>query len=179
MREKSIVDKYLTTVRNVNHGNKMRNHQRLLLRLLLVGGLVPTTLVGQAVEPNEAAQAAEAADAAEAAAVTAAESWLRLTDANQLAESWTQAASVFRSAVTTEQWQAAATQVRAQAGTLVSRALKEATFTTTLPHLPEGEYVVIEYQSSFQTAPSAVETVVLINEGTPDWRVAGYVVRPQ
>lgn len=153
--------------RNPNHGDVMRPHLQRMLPLVLVLVLTPTALAAQAAEENETA------------AVAAAESWLQLTDSSRYAEGWTRAAASFRGAVTAEQWEAAARQVIAQTGPFVKRSLRDATYTTTLPNLPSGEYVVVEYESTFASVPSAVETVILVNEGAPDWRVMGYFVRPE
>ena len=48
----------------------------------------------------------DAAKQAEAQAEPIATAWLELVDKESYADSWTQAASVFKSAVASEQWQA-------------------------------------------------------------------------
>ena len=45
-----------------------------------------------------------------------------------------------------------------------------------LPNSPPGEYVVIEYQTSFQARPIATETVTLMKQKDSSWRVAGYFI---
>ncbi len=82
----------------------------------------------------------------EDAAQTAAEA---LVDNEQYEESWEQAAELFKSAVTKEQWQQAASGVRKPLGPLVSRKLKSRQYTEQLPGAPDGQYVLIQFDSVF------------------------------
>jgi hypothetical protein len=50
-------------------------------------------------------------------------------------------------------------------------------YTTTLPGAPDGEYVVIQYQSSFGKKNLAVETVTPMLDQDGVWRVSGYFIR--
>ena len=133
--------------------------------------------------PGETASASApaASDAASSesvsAATSAAESWLKLVDDAQYDASWTNAASAFRGAVTTEAWSKAAGAVRGQVGKLVSRKLASANYTTSLPGAPEGKYVVIQYDTSFEKKASAVETVTPMQDPDGAWRVAGYFIK--
>jgi hypothetical protein len=113
----------------------------------------------------------------EDAAQTAVEPWLKLVDGGQYDASWDQAAKVFQSAVTKEQWQRACTSVRQPLGKLVSRKLKSREFTEKLPGAPDGKYVVIQYDSVFQQKSAAVETVVAMLDPDGVWRVSGYFIR--
>ena len=122
--------------------------------------------------------AAQSPEESERLAVAAAEAWLTHIDAGRFEESWSEAAPDFRAAVTPQQWEAAGRQVRSQTGPLLSRTLASATYRTSLPNVPPGEFVVIEYQSTFQNAASAVETVIMRKEGDAVWRGVGYFVRP-
>ncbi len=62
-------------------------------------------------------------------------------------------------------------------GGLRSRRIDSATYATTLPGAPDGEYVVILYESSFENKRSAVETVTVTLDSDGTWRVSGYFVR--
>src|SRR5580658_1061506 len=83
-------------------------------------------------------------------------SWLALVDAGNYAESWQEAAHLFRNAVSQEQWAKMAKATREPLGKLQSRKLKSVTHTKTLPGAPDGEYVVIRYDSSFEHKQAAV-----------------------
>ncbi len=45
------------------------------------------------------------------------------------------------------------------------------------PTRPDGEYVVIQYESSFEHKQSAVETVTSMLDKDGTWRVSGYFIR--
>jgi hypothetical protein len=55
--------------------------------------------------------------------------------------------------------------------------LKSRTYSTTLPGAPDGEYVVIQYQTSFANKKASVETVTPMREKDGRWRVSGYFIR--
>lgn len=51
------------------------------------------------------------------------------------------------------------------------------TYSTTLPGAPDGEYVVILYDTSFENKKSAVETVTQMIDKDGNWHVAGYYIK--
>jgi len=121
---------------------------------------------------------ARAADqAAVNEATKAADRWLKLVDAGDYKQSWNTACSLFRNAVTADQWAQQLGSVRKQVGALVSRKLKSAQYATSLPGAPDGKYVVIQYDSSFQNKSDAVETVTPMLDKDGQWRVSGYYIR--
>jgi len=111
------------------------------------------------------------------AAKKAAAEWLELLDANDYQATWEQAANLLKSQVTADQWASQIQQVHAQLDTLQSRSLIAARYTTSLPNVPEGEYVVAQYRAQYG-GQNTVETATLTKEGDA-WRVAGYFVRPE
>ena len=115
----------------------------------------------------------------EVLAQKSAESWLATVDSGKYGESWDQAAENFRSSGTKEQWEKAVGSVREQTATLKSRKLLRADYTQKLPNVPEGEYVVLQYESSFANAAAAIETVTPTRERDGSWRVSGYFVKPK
>ena len=113
----------------------------------------------------------------ENAAAAAASPWLALVDSGQYAESWFQASSDFRGAASKEQWIDALHTVRAPLGKLVSRQLKSASYTTKLPNARPAEYVVIQYDTSYEKAPGMLEVVVMVMEKNGAWKVSGYFIK--
>jgi len=105
------------------------------------------------------------------------DAWLALVDSGKYADSWQEAAQLFKSAMTKEQWQAALGSARTPLGKMLSRKLKSAQYTKTLPGAPDGEYVVIQYDSSFEHKQSAVETIIPMLEKDGKWRVSGYFIK--
>jgi hypothetical protein len=113
----------------------------------------------------------------EKAAVAAAQKWLSLVDDGQYAQSWKQAATFFRNAVSEEQWEHSLQAVRKPLGKLLSREVKTKAYKTSLPGAPDGEYVVIQFATSFANKKSAVETVTPMRDQDGTWRVSGYFIR--
>lgn len=106
-----------------------------------------------------------------------AESWLALVDSGKYGDSWQEASSLFKTHVTREQWQSMVGAVRDPLGKVVSRKLKSATYTKALPGAPDGEYVVIQYETSFEHKQSAVETITPMLDKDGKWRVSGYYIK--
>jgi hypothetical protein len=115
-------------------------------------------------------------DAATSLARSAAVEWLALVDAGSYATSWDEAAALFKDKVTKTDWVAAVGAARAPFG-----ALKERTFVsaelTKLAGVPDGEFVVITYHSSFANRPAATETITPTLDADGHWRVAGYFIK--
>jgi predicted lipoprotein len=113
---------------------------------------------------------------AETAAV-AANSWLSLVDGEKYAESWAEAAQLFKGAVPKEQWVQTIQAVRKPFGKNVSRELRSKRYRTSLPGAPDGEYVVIQFKASFENKKSAVETITPMLDKDGKWRVSGYFMK--
>ena len=111
------------------------------------------------------------------AAESSAEKWLRMIDEGKYAESWKDAAELFRNAVSQEQWEQSLQAVRKPLGKLLSRTIKSKTYKSSLPGAPDGEYVVIEFTSSFEKKKAAVETVTPMKDKDGKWRVSGYYIK--
>ena len=116
-------------------------------------------------------------EVAEKAAVTAAGVWVSLVDGGDYGESWNQASALFKTAVTKEQWQQSLKAVRAPLGKMVARKLKSKQYTKNLPGAPDGEYVVIQYETTFEKKQSAIETVTPMLDKDGKWRVSGYYIK--
>lgn len=135
-------------------------YQILLLSVLLVA-------FGPATAENESA----ISDAGIAAA-----SWLELADQEKYQETWSNASSLFQMAITSEDWVRAVNAARGPLENLVSRTLDSAEFYRELPGAPDGEYVVLTFDSVFARKAKAVETVTVMRDGDA-WRVSGYFIR--
>ena len=111
------------------------------------------------------------------AAQDSVESWLSLVDSRSYAASWEAAAAIFKSAVTPDKWQTAVRSVREPLGQLKSRTLKNASSTSALPGAPAGDYVVFQFNTTFEKRSAAVETVTAIRETDGTWHVGGYFIK--
>lgn len=102
--------------------------------------------------------------------------WLALVDGGQYEESWQRTSKLFQRQVSVEQWMQAMAAARVPMGNMTSRKLLSADYVTSLPGAPDGEYVVLQYQTSFKNKANAIETITpMMDEGS--WKVSGYYVR--
>jgi hypothetical protein len=113
----------------------------------------------------------------QAAGVAAAKAWLALVDEGKFAESWKEAASLFKGAVTAEQWVPMVESVRKPLGKLGTRKVKTTTYKTSVPGAPDGEYLIIEFETSFANKAAAIETVTPMLDKDGKWRVSGYFIK--
>jgi len=121
---------------------------------------------------------------AEQAATRAAEEWLVFVDAGNFEESWEHAAAVFKSGisekdlfksgVSKQQWQSSLRTIQDSLGKAVSRRLKSRLYTEVLPWEPDAEYVVLEYETTFERQMNRTESVTMVRVCDGKWRVSGY-----
>jgi hypothetical protein len=120
---------------------------------------------------------AQADEGAEKKAVSASRDWLALVDGEKYAESWERTAGYFKNAVAKEQWEQSLQGARKPLGKVIRRKLKSKQYTKSLPGAPDGEYVVIQYETSFENKGSAIETITPMLDQDGKWRVSGYYIR--
>ncbi len=113
---------------------------------------------------------------AEAAATLASQAWLKIIDAEDYAKSYLETGKIFQSAVTNEKWISSITPIRKQMGKLIARENFSTTYTTTVPGAPDGEYVILQFKTSFANKKEATETVSVVKENG-SWKVVGYFIK--
>ncbi len=142
--------------------------KRMTVVLLLVLACA-SPLLGQRADTSAAVSAAQAA----------AEPWLHLLDQQQYAQTWDSAAAAFRTAVSKADWKAAVVQARGPYEPFGTRKLIASKFSTTLPNVPPGQYVILQYETAVAGKRTVIETVTPKRESNGAWRVAGYYVKPR
>jgi Protein of unknown function (DUF4019) len=139
----------------------IRRILRLIIAgLILSGGIAMASDVGK-----------------EAAAVSVAEKWLATVDAREYASGWNEAAELFRNAISPEQWEQSIQAARKPLGKLISRKALTKVYKSSLPGAPDGEYVVIQFATSFENKKTAIETVTPMLDKDGKWRVSGYYIK--
>lgn len=113
----------------------------------------------------------------EKSATASAEQWLNIVDDGKYIDSWKESSEYFKQSVTQDQWVQAVQAVRKPLGKLVSRKVMSTSYTTSLPGAPDGEYVVIQFNTSFENKKSGIETVTPKLDKDGMWRVSGYYIK--
>lgn len=131
----------------------------------------------QAQAQGSAAPAA-ANDTAIASAQKAADVWIDQLDGAQYGPSWDDAGTAFKQSVTRDKWITTVQKVRGQVGPLGTRKLEHSQFSTSLPNMPAGAYVMLQYRTVSGVGGFVTETVVMDREASRGWRVVGYFVKP-
>lgn len=110
------------------------------------------------------------------APVEAALRWLKLVDDEDYAKSWDEMAALFRGAVTKANWEKTMDHREKGFGKVVSRKVESKRRTRYLLTGPAGEYVIIEFESSFEYKSKASETLTLMRDRDGVWRVTRYFI---
>jgi hypothetical protein len=111
------------------------------------------------------------------AARKAAESWVVLIDSGKYAESWDEASTSFKQAITKDKWEEAVKQARAPLGKFKSRVFSLSQFVKDPPNSPPGDYYILQFTSDFENRNGATETIVVVHQNEKEWRVAGYFIK--
>lgn len=114
---------------------------------------------------------------AESGAIGAAEAWLKLVDEGQYTQSWEQASDYFKAIMRQEAWINSIRPLRESLGKVIIRKYKSHEFATAMPGAPDGEYVVIRFETSFENKKVAIETVTPMADTDGMWRVSGYYIK--
>ena len=150
--------------------------------LVLTGckGDEPAAEQPQANEPTIKAPAAPKSGSnpqAEKAAIESAQAWFALVDAEKYAEGWDAGSQYLRGAVPREIWRSSLKGMHKPLGKMVSRQLISQQYTTSMPGAPDGQYVILQYQTTFENKKSAIETITPALDKDGKCRVSGYFIK--
>ena len=115
------------------------------------------------------------ANAEELEVINRAKSWLILIDNGQYQQSWQQTDSLFKQAMPQSNWSDVLKQVRVPLGKVILRKNLSLMKYDSLPGTPDGEYVIIQFQSQFINKEQAIETISL-SKSSGQWQPIGYFI---
>jgi Protein of unknown function (DUF4019) len=115
--------------------------------------------------------------AEEVAAERQALGFLGYLDHGRFADSYAYTGMLIRAQLDRDAFAAQIEKTRAGTGALQSRDLIDASYATTVPGAPEGQYVVLHYRSSFANRPDEVVETLTLAFAKGYWRVSGYYVK--
>jgi beta-lactamase regulating signal transducer with metallopeptidase domain len=149
-------------------------------RILLAGF---ASIVLAAVVCSISVRAADTAPAdPKAAALASAQTWLLGIDGGQYKQSWKDASTAFQKQVTAEQWEEMLKSAREPLGKCDQRKEVSAALQKDPPTpngVLKGEFVILQFASSFENLKSAGETVTFTKEEDGSWKAVGYYIHPR
>ncbi|MBC8126655.1 MAG: protein kinase [Gloeobacteraceae cyanobacterium ES-bin-144] len=110
--------------------------------------------------------------------VSETQAWLLTVDRGEYPKSHELASAFFQKAISSEKWDEALKDVRKPLGDTKFRKLKSAVLYEKLPHVPDGHYLLMEFETEFAALKSTIETVTFSQESDGSWKAAGYLIRP-
>lgn len=113
---------------------------------------------------------------AEKAAIASATEWLTFVDEGKYDKSWDESASLFKTEVSRDKWQGLLKDSRLPLGKVLARKLKLKHYTQSMPGAPDGDYVVLQYETAFEKKPSTLETITPMLDKDGKWRVMNYYI---
>ncbi|MFT4176971.1 MAG: protein kinase [Luteolibacter sp.] len=105
------------------------------------------------------------------------ENWLGQLDRSEYAQAWKESSPFVHRVIAFETWQAAIRSARQPLGAMKSRVLKSVTEAKSLPGVPDGDYRVLQFDTSFTNKENALETLTFSKEKDETWKACGYYIR--
>lgn len=101
------------------------------------------------------------------------QSWLKLVDNGRYADSWHDLAATFKQEVAQDQWVQELEGFRSPLG----KRLERGRLSMTRSSDPEiGDYVIFQFESTFENKKSAGEAVSVIKSDDGSWGILGYSI---
>jgi hypothetical protein len=102
--------------------------------------------------------------------------YLELLDQHQFQNAWQSMAPLFWSFNDQQRWQQRIGAIRQAYGGTVSRKISRSSYRASFRNAPDGSYVIIQFDSTFQHKAKGVETVVLQCPVENECTVIDYVI---
>lgn len=107
---------------------------------------------------------------------SASKEWLKIIDAGKYGESWQKADSFFKSQLSQKKWDSTLKGIRTPLGKVTSRIELSAKEYSSLPGVPDGEYLVIQFQTDFQNKKASTE-ILTLSKNSGKWLTVGYFIQ--
>jgi hypothetical protein len=148
---------------NISVRGKKEMFRRVVCLMIL--GLVLSALAAIAVDSDK-----------DKTALSVSVKWLDMIDKGMYGPSWEETAFFFQNRVTRDQWKKTLERTRKPLGKPLSRELKTIFHKESIPDLPRGEYIIIEFETSFINKKILTETVIPVLEKDGRWKVTRYLI---
>jgi len=104
-------------------------------------------------------------------------SFLELVDQGRYDDAWLSTSTLFQNLNNQDQWQSRQQAIRAGYGALSSRQIHLISYRQTYSLSPDGQYVVVQFESSYTNKADTIETVVLDCRTAPECSIRAYIIR--
>ncbi|QOJ24479.1 MAG: DUF4019 domain-containing protein [Gammaproteobacteria bacterium] len=108
---------------------------------------------------------------------SSARAWLGLIDSGKYKESWENASPLFKEKTAEAAWIKSITVIRTLRGAVNARYIATAGSTQSLSGFPDGEYVVLQFYTTFAEKGLALETITLAKTQNDAWQIAAYEIK--
>jgi hypothetical protein len=139
------------------------------MKTTIVGVLFCCLLALLHAEPSLAAEG-------ETDPLLAAESFLQALDAGDYEKSWRMTSPLLQARAPRDAFELAVGPVRSSFGPALGRAIKYQRHLDTASALPDGTYLYVVYESSFEKKNNSNERVIVHLEADGCWRVCEYLI---
>jgi len=113
----------------------------------------------------------------DSANIEIATNWLHFADEMDHENTWNHSSDLFQSAIEPDDWRKSLSAARAPLGLVLSRAISSVEPLKNPEGAPDGSYLKLVFDSSFEHKNSAQETVTLVEGKDGQWRTAGYFIK--
>jgi hypothetical protein len=146
------------------------------LKFISAEAMTPQAFIEYEQSPQESLMSSETvnSDTIPAVALESGQAFLALLDGGNYSKAWEGVAATMQSTMSQSDFEKGMLSIRTPLGKLVARELKGQKHKTHLPGLPDGDYWVVAYTTTFENKPNVVETLVLGLGQDGGWKVAGY-----
>ena len=108
---------------------------------------------------------------------SSARSWLELVDAGKFKQSWENAQPLFKAKTSESQWLKFIDPIRTPRGGITARYIATAASADSWSDYPDGEYVVLQFYTTFVKKGLAMETVILAKNQDGAWQFLEYSIK--
>ncbi len=103
--------------------------------------------------------------------------YLELLDQYRYEEAWQEMSTLFQALGNQNQWQRRQKTIRSTYGSLASRQFYRIDYRQSYSLSPDGQYVIVQFKSSYQNKAETIETVVFDCSTSPECSIREYVIR--
>ena len=154
---------------NINKNKTMKLNRSICL----AGVLLSLAIIGCS-KQTTTSPTSTSSDTAPAVALESGQACLALLDGGSYSKAWEGVAATMQSTMSQTDFDKGMQSIRTPLGKMVSRDLKSQKHQTHLPGLPDGDYWVVSYNTTFENKQNVAETLVLGLGQDGSWKVAGY-----